>query len=109
MNGNGALYPPKAKAGECYTRVKTDGGEMRRQPVLCETHTTPSAVRQIQSALKQKNDYHGAIDGILGPQTRRAVKFYQRANGLDIGGMTLETLQSLGLKMHDRKVVAGTS
>ncbi len=99
---------PKLRAGECYARVhKTHGVDTMWQPVLCKADTTPSTARQIQRALKQTHHYHGAIDGIVGPQTRRAVRSYQRANGLHTGGLTFETLESLGLKMHDRKVVAG--
>lgn len=68
---------------------------------------TPRIVRRIQSALKRKNYYHGAIDGILGPQTERAIQSYQRANGLDIGGLTYETQRSLGLVGRGRQVMAG--
>ncbi|ETX07633.1 peptidoglycan-binding domain-containing protein [Candidatus Entotheonella palauensis] len=101
-------------AAECYVRVlspptsKTDTKNITWHPVLCHTQTTPEIVRQIQRALKQARYYHAAVDGIYGPQTRRAVKSYQRAKGLAVGGLTFETLKSLGLKSHDQQVVAGT-
>ncbi len=77
------------------------------RPVLCQEQATPEIVRQIQHALKKTYHYHGALDGIYDPQTRRAVESYQRAQKLAVGGMTFETLRSLGLKMHDQQVVAG--
>lgn len=94
------------KASMQTHHAKMDGG-MMTHPDVCEAHMTSREVRQIQSALKAENHYHGAIDGIHGPQTRRAVQSYQRANGLSVGGLTLETLQSLGFNMHGRKVFAG--
>ena len=38
----------------------------------------------------------GPIDGIYGSQTRAAVKAYQKKKGLPTGGLTLETVRSLG-------------
>ncbi len=96
------------KASMQASHVKA-GSNMMAFPERCEARLTSREVRQLQSALKQDHYYHGVIDGIHGPQTRRAIKSYQRANGLPIGGLTLETLQSLGLNMHDRTVVAGGS
>lgn len=88
MHADGVLWPPKARA--------------------CACDVTPETVRHMQRALKQSHHYHGALDGIYGPQTRRAVASYQRANGLAIGGMTFETLQSLGLHPSGKQVVAGS-
>jgi hypothetical protein len=83
------------------------GGASIGQPVLCLSHLTPETVRHIQHALKQTYHYHGTLDGVFGPQTRRAVESYQRAKELAVDSMTLETLRSLGLKVHDQEAVAG--
>jgi hypothetical protein len=40
-----------------------------------------SRVAQLQSRLASAGYYHGAIDGILGPATRRAIRAYERDNG----------------------------
>ena len=40
-----------------------------------------SRVAELQSRLASAGYYHGAIDGILGPATRRAIRAYERANG----------------------------
>jgi len=38
----------------------------------------------VQQALAQRGIYEGAIDGIVGPQTRSAIAAYQGANGLPV-------------------------
>jgi hypothetical protein len=40
----------------------------------------------VQSALARKGFYHGAIDGIIGPQSRDAIRSYQAARGLPVTG-----------------------
>ena len=41
-------------------------------------------VRQAQQQLKNLGLYHGAVDGILGPDTERALQAFQRAMGLAV-------------------------
>jgi peptidoglycan hydrolase-like protein with peptidoglycan-binding domain len=43
--------------------------------------------RQIQMALKKAGFYKGAIDGKVGPQTRKAIKAFQKAKGLMADGV----------------------
>jgi hypothetical protein len=40
-----------------------------------------SRVAELQNRLASAGYYHGAIDGILGPATRRAIRAYERDNG----------------------------
>jgi len=40
-----------------------------------------SRVAELQSRLASAGYYHGAIDGILGPATRRAIRAYERDHG----------------------------
>ena len=53
--------------------------------------------RQIQFALKKAGFYKGAIDGKIGPQTRRAIREFQKSKGLKpdgiIGQKTWEELR----------------
>lgn len=44
-------------------------------------------VSEIQECLKNAGFYNGAIDGIKGKQTRRAIKEFQKANGLTADGV----------------------
>jgi hypothetical protein len=62
-----------------------------------------STVVAAQQRLSRQGYYHGEIDGVLGPETRRAIVRFQSNNGLRVtGSLTPETLQSLG-----RQRVAG--
>ena len=87
--------------------VQGGSSEVMWLPVSCQPTVTPERVRQLQRALKEAYYYHGPLDGIYGPQTRRAVTSYQRAMGLAVGDITFETLQSLGLQIYDQQVTAG--
>ena len=40
-----------------------------------------SRVAELQSRLASAGFYHGAIDGIMGPATRRAIRAYERHHG----------------------------
>lgn len=44
-------------------------------------------VKQIQSALKKANFYKGEIDGKIGPQTKRAIKTFQKSKGFNPDGV----------------------
>ena len=45
-----------------------------------------SVVVQVQRRLARAEYYHGAIDGVIGNGTRRAIRSYERANGLRVDG-----------------------
>ena len=65
--------------------------------VVCQSHMGLSTVEGVQRALKAKGLYNGPIDGIYGRLTKEAVKAYQKQNGLAVGGLTHETMKSLGV------------
>jgi hypothetical protein len=45
-----------------------------------------SLVLQVQRRLARAGYYHGAIDGVIGSGTRRAIRGYERAHGLPVDG-----------------------
>jgi hypothetical protein len=49
---------------------------------IAGSSTPPGLVKEAQAQLQNQGLYHGAIDGIVGPQTRRALRAYQRKEGL---------------------------
>jgi peptidoglycan hydrolase-like protein with peptidoglycan-binding domain len=53
-------------------------------------------VQQIQQKLQQQGLYHGKIDGLVGPDTKQALRAYQRENGLPATAtLDPQTLSSL--------------
>jgi hypothetical protein len=61
--------------------------------------TGGSPIAAVQMRLANQGYYRGEIDGIMGPQTRRALMRYQRAHGLrETGYVSDSTLQQLGVR-----------
>lgn len=55
-------------------------------------------VRVIQDKLKRWGYYDGAVDGIFGSATEKAVRYFQKSNGLSVDGIVgKNTLAALGI------------
>ena len=88
-----------AKTEVVSKKVKVSEESMQWKPVLCETNMSGTKITDIQRALKKAGHDPGTIDGVIGKQTLIAVDAFQRKNGLSRGGLTIETLQKLGVKI----------
>jgi hypothetical protein len=56
-------------------------------------------VKKAQEALKDKGHNPGSMDGVIGPQTRQAIRAFQNANGLKATGrLDTETAEKLEIK-----------
>jgi peptidoglycan hydrolase-like protein with peptidoglycan-binding domain len=61
-------------------------------------HLRSQDVRAAQQTLKDKGYYAGEVDGIMGPQTRAALKRYQNEQKIAADGrFTRETAESMGI------------
>jgi len=78
-------------------RSKVSGESLEWRQVLCETNMTKDVAMRVQQALKDAGYNVGAVDGIPGGATLRAVEEYQRKKGLPTGGLTIRTLESRGV------------
>jgi peptidoglycan hydrolase-like protein with peptidoglycan-binding domain len=57
---------------------------------------TDSTIAGAQTQLARQGYYRGEIDGIVGPETRRAIMRYQSDRGLRVTGrLTEDTLRAL--------------
>lgn len=43
-------------------------------------------VVQVQHRLARAGFYHGSVDGVMGPETRRAIRSYERSHNLRVDG-----------------------
>ncbi|MDH3526055.1 MAG: peptidoglycan-binding protein [Gammaproteobacteria bacterium] len=91
--------PIPAKYEIVPKRTKVSSAKLEWRPVLCETNTTKDLVLQIQRALQKAGFNPGNIDGVIGSATLRAIDSYQRKNNLAHGGLTLQTIEKLGIKI----------
>jgi putative peptidoglycan binding protein len=61
-------------------------------------YTDDATVAAVQRRLARAGYYHGAIDGVIGNGTRRAVAAYERNNGLPVDGrIDRQLLATMGL------------
>ena len=67
--------------------------------VVYQQGSRGEVIKTMQRKLKNWGYYKGAVDGIFGSQTREAVKYFQRKNGLKVDGIVGDkTLSALGMK-----------
>ena len=67
-------------------------------------------VRVIQDKLKRWGYYDGAVDGIFGSATEKAVRYFQRTNGLTEDGIVgTNTLAALGIFNTGSSASSGTA
>ncbi|HEX8076375.1 MAG TPA: peptidoglycan-binding domain-containing protein, partial [Chthoniobacterales bacterium] len=60
--------------------------------------TDDATVAAVQRRLARAGYYHGAIDGVIGPGTRSAVRAFERNNGLPADGLIdRQLLRTMGL------------
>ena len=68
------------------------------QTAVLKQGATGGEVKELQRRLKQWGYYSGSVDGVYGPQTVEAVKYFQRKNGLTVDGIAgRSTFAALGM------------
>lgn len=80
-------------------RVQVANSRLEWRSVLCETNMSRDVIAQVQQALQSAGFDAGSADGVIGRQTLLAVDAYQRRKGLPTGGLTMDTLKSLGIAL----------
>ena len=63
-----------------------------------------AVVSEIQTRLKNWGYYNGAVDGVYGSQTEKAVRWFQQKNGLNVDGQVGDqTLAALGMSVSGER------
>lgn len=79
--------------------------DFTQESLFTEALTT-AQTKTVQTKLKQWGYYTGAVDGIFGPKTKEAVKYFQRKNGLTVDGIVgKQTAAAMGISLSS----SGTS
>jgi len=78
-------------------KKKISEGYAKWVPIVCKTSINSTMITQVQQALQGAGFYNGPIDGIHGTATRSAIRDYQKAKGLPVAGLSVATMESLGL------------
>ena len=78
------------------------------QAAVYQQGSQGQAVRAIQQKLQRWGYYDGEVDGIYGSQTVKAVKYFQRRNGLSADGVVgSATLKALGMAEFETSAGSG--
>jgi len=74
--------------------------------VPCEAETSPEFIATVQRALAARGVYRGPVTGAMDLRTRRAIRQYQRPQGLNSGVLSLAAARLLGLAVWDPEAAA---
>lgn len=80
-------------------KIIVSEGRIEWQPVLCQVNFSEDIIAQVQQALTREGFEPGPVDGIMGRGTTNAISLYQKANQLADGGLTIQTLEKLGVDL----------
>ena len=77
---------------------------------VVKTGSRGQIVKTIQTKLKRWGYYNGSVDGIFGAQTKKAVMYFQRKNGLSADGIVgSATAKALGISLGGNATSSGTT
>ena len=93
-------YDPYYDGAYAETPYYDENNQYSQDPSANNSHTESGArVSEVQRALAREGYYDGAVDGVMGAGTRRALRNYQRDHHLDVtGGITQGTIEALRLR-----------
>lgn len=92
-HGSGHADRQMGAPGTCCLSVEGDTAQVLVAP-------SADAVRRVQAELALRGFNPGPIDGIMGARTDRALRTFQRDEGLLEGLLTVETLSRLGIRVQ---------
>ena len=92
------LTPDGVVGSRTLSALESDGSTTTVTPISATTTTKSAEVSSLQGLLSKRGFYNGAIDGLMGPQTRLAIVAAQKNYGLVpdgiAGSQTLSALES---------------
>lgn len=101
INGDGSVSYPAVYRTETRQEIVRPRKELWFE-TLCEEAVTPDFVATLQRALEARGYYRGAAHGVLDRATKKAIRSYQKADGLDSDILSLAAARKLGLVAVER-------
>lgn len=90
---------PIAEVKNTYdSRTKITDARFEWRPVLCETNVTDELVANVQNALIAKGYELELTPGVISTGTFEAIEAFQQEENLPQGGLTMATLEALGVE-----------
>ncbi|WP_322867025.1 peptidoglycan-binding domain-containing protein [Aquicoccus sp. G2-2] len=96
VQSDGTVTAPPIYKKETHQRIVKERRELWFE-TPCERQLTPDFIASLQRALQARGYYSGPSSGEVTPRTRRAVRRYQAAQGLDSAILSLAAARKLGL------------
>lgn len=89
----------EARGAQKPGRMEKSGAESMGAKESQRESWATQDVKKAQEALKNKGHNPGSMDGVMGQQTRQAIRAFQKANGLKGSGtLDAETAAKLGIE-----------
>ncbi|MGR3662067.1 MAG: peptidoglycan-binding domain-containing protein [Paracoccaceae bacterium] len=101
LNENGDVTTPAVYRSEVNPRIVRKREALRFE-IPCEVDTSPEFVATLQRALKARGHFSGPVTGVTDDRTKRGIRSYQTADGLNSNILSLAAAQELGLIAYDR-------
>lgn len=91
--------PIPAKNQSFTKTTKVANARLEWRPVMCETNLNSEIISSIQRALGDKGYDTGATPGVIDKEMFTAVEKFQQDENLPQGGLTISTIEALGVKL----------
>lgn len=101
VNADGSVSYPATYRTETRQEIVRERKELWFETPCSET-LTPEFISSVQRALAVREAYSGPTTGKLDRATRRAIRAYQKAQGLDSDVLSLAAARKLGLIAQPR-------
>lgn len=99
ITASGEVISPALYKTETQQRIVRERQEIWFE-TPCERQTGPGFYASLQRALKARGYYNGPITDAYDHSTRRAVRKYQKAQGLDSAILSMAAARQLGLVLY---------
>lgn len=100
IKADGTVAFPAVYRSETKQKIVRERRELWFE-TLCQEAVTPEFIASLQRALAARSYFKGQVNGRMDAQTRKAIRAYQKAQGVDSEVLSLAAAQKLGLAITE--------